>query len=136
MKPRVFVDTSFFKGLLDLEDDFHKKAEKVSRELEIKEAILVTSNFVIDESYTLLRVRCGLDAAKKLRELLFSGGGQIQIIRIQAQDEAKAWEMFLNPWKGLSFTDCTSFAVMKRLGLTQVAAFDDHFSKAGFKIFT
>ena len=34
----------------------------------------------------------------------------------------------------LSFTDCVSFAVMKRLGIGRAAAFDRHFSRAGFKM--
>jgi len=132
MKRKIFVDTSFFKSIIDPDDDFHQKADEISQKL--GKEVLVVSNFILDESYTLLRVRCGLDMVKKLREYLFSGNQEIKIVRVQVQDEAKAWEWFLNPWKGLSYTDCTSFAVMKRLNLESVATFDKHFSQAGFKI--
>lgn len=134
MKPKVFVDTSFFKALLDVRDDFHKKASAVSFILEKNRTKLITTNYILDEAYTLLRVRRGLEIAKKLRELVFSGDRNVQIVRVQADDEANAWKLFLNNWSGLSFTDCTSFAVMKRLDLKEVAAFDTHFTKAGFKI--
>ncbi|MFA7234316.1 MAG: hypothetical protein WC076_09405 [Terrimicrobiaceae bacterium] len=32
-----------------------------------------------------------------------------------------------------SFTDCTSFAVMRRLGLVEAATSDSHFQAAGFR---
>ena len=47
-------------------------------------------------------------------------------------DDAGAWEWFEMDWSKLSFTDCVSFAVMKRLGLTDVATFDEHFTRAKF----
>jgi len=35
----------------------------------------------------------------------------------------------------VSFTDCISFAMMKRLQIKQVFTFDYHFSLAGFDVF-
>lgn len=134
MKPSVFVDTSFFKALLDHRDDFYKEASAISFVLEKNQTKLITTNYILDESYTLLRVRRGLEMAKKLRELVFSGDRGVQVVRVQACDEAGGWILFLNNWSGLSFTDCTSFAVMKRLGLKEAVAFDRHFTQAGFKV--
>ena len=61
---------------------------------------------------------------------------KIKLVRSLPQDEAAAWEWFLLDWSDLSFTDCVSFAVMKRLGLEQVATFDKHFERAGFRMVT
>jgi len=36
--------------------------------------------------------------------------------------------------KDLSFTDCTSFAVMRELRVTTVITTDDHFSRVGFDV--
>jgi len=132
----IFVDSSWFKALLDVKDDFHPDALEQSRELKKQDALLVTSNFIIDETLTLIRIKSGLEIALKFRDKLVEMGNILKVVRILPQDEKAAWNWFPNNWRKLSFTDCTSFAVMKRLGLTHVAAFDDHFSQTGFKIFT
>jgi len=59
---------------------------------------------------------------------------RVRIRRVTAADEAKAWDWFGLDWSDLSFTDCVSFAVMKRLGIGRAAAFDRHFARAGFKM--
>lgn len=129
----VFVDTAFFKALADPKDDFHLQAIKILEQIEKESVRLVTTNFVLDETITLIRVRCGLERVKKFREIL-AGLASFKIYRILIKDEEKAWDWFWNDWSHLSFTDCVSFAVMKRLGIDRAATFDRHFVKAGFKI--
>ena len=131
--PRIFIDTSFFKALIDEKDDFHSGAVQILTSLEKDKANLVTTNYILDESITLLRIRCGIDRVKDLRRSL-AELKPLKIYRVFAQDDAKAWNWFWNDWSNLSFTDCTSFAVMKRLDLTHVATFDQHFKRAGFTI--
>ena len=54
------------------------------------------------------------------------------MIRITQEDEERAWDIFCrHEDKGFSFTDCTSFALMERLGIDAVFAFDDHFAQYG-----
>lgn len=129
---RIFVDSSFFKAFIDENDDFHSEAENLSKRWELEKCTLITSNYILDETFTLLRVRGGLKKALKLRDILAEHSLSIQIRRVTIVDDASAWDWFVNEWKGLSFTDCTSFVLMKRVGLTRVATFDRHFSQAGF----
>lgn len=131
---RVFVDSSFFKAVVDGKDEFHPQAVLILSELKKAKSELVASNFILDESYTLIRARCNLELAVKFREFLSKGLDLLRVERVTISDEIASWNWFLNPWKGLSFTDCTSFAVMKRLELSEVATFNNHFSKAGFKV--
>ena len=52
-----------------------------------------------------------------------------------AADELAAWKLFLDrPDKRYSFTDCTSFALMRRLGIEVALALDDHFRQEGFEV--
>ncbi|MEK7565841.1 MAG: PIN domain-containing protein [Patescibacteria group bacterium] len=129
---QIFVDTSFFKGLIDGRDDFHKEAVKIFAGMAKEDIVLITSNYILDETFTLIRKRRGRDKVKELRDFLAKAIPPIKIVRVIAGDEANAWGWFLKDWSDLSFTDCVSFAVVKRLGLDRVATFDQHFQKAGF----
>ncbi len=95
---------------------------------------MITTNFIIDETFTLVRKRRGMPKAKVLYDWIQGYATQLKLVRVLAKDEKRVWEWFWKNWKGLSYTDCTSFAVMERLGLKQVATFDDHFREAGFEI--
>ena len=129
---KIFIDTSFFNALVDKTDDFHKDAVHIWSKLKDENADLITSNFILDESFTLIRVRCGIEKALELRFILSESGAEIKILRTLAADEANAWNWFVKNWSKLSFTDCVSFALMKRLNLTRVASFDTDFKRAGF----
>ena len=135
MVENIFIDTCFFKAFVDVEDGFHKQAKKLWKKFkEENELVLVVSNFILDETLTLIRLRCGLKKAIKFRDLLAENSHLIKVVRVMVKDEAKAWEWFTKNWSKLSFTDCVSFAVMKRLGIRRAASFDGHFKRAGFKI--
>jgi len=55
--------------------------------------------------------------------------------RITEEDERKAREIIFTYFdKSFSYTDATTFAVMERLGITSVLAFDQHFTQYGFTL--
>lgn len=134
MTKTVFLDSSFLKGLIDFKDDFYQQAGKIWLRLRDERGNLITSNFIVDETLTLLRAKCNLETAVKFRDLLAENSYIIKIVRVTVADEAGAWQWFVNDWSRLSFTDCVSFALMKRLGVNRAAAFDEHFKRAGFKV--
>jgi len=134
MKP-IFLDSSFFKAVIDTDDDFYSKARTQWQSLINTNRSLITTNYILDETFTLVRVKCNLRRALELRDVLFKKKINLTIIRVTLDDDASAWEWFEKDWSKLSFTDCVSFAVMKRLGLTDVATFDAHFKRAGFIIY-
>lgn len=129
----VFLDTSFFKALFDPKDDFYQQAKGIWAKIQEEKVLTVTSNYILDESFTLLKKRNGHQVVKKFRDDL-AISKNIAVIRVIQDDEAKAWNWFLKDWSNLSFTDCVSFAVMQRLEMKRVATFDRHFAKAGFKV--
>ena len=133
-KEEVFVDTSGFKALLDEEDEFHQDAIKLWDRLRNEKIILLTTNYILDETFTLLRARCGIQLALDFRDLLVKSANVLKIERVTTKDESSAWNWFENDWSKLSFTDCVSFSVMKRLNIKRVVSFDIHFKKAGFKL--
>ncbi len=130
----AFVDTSFFKAYVDIKDDFHPQALQIFQKLKIEKMQLITSNYILDESFTVIRSKCGLDKALDFKSILEQFETDLKILRVLIIDEADAWDYFLNDWSNLSFTDCVSFAMMKRLEINQVVAFDEHFKRAGYKL--
>ncbi len=134
MDELVFLDSSFFKAIIDPKDEFHKKASRNLLEFKSKKTPLVTSNYILDETFTLIRARCGRLKLKEFRNFLNESEDEIKVYRVTVSDEAGAWDWILENWSNLSFTDCASFALMRRLRIKSVATFDTHFARAGFKI--
>ncbi|HCB23385.1 hypothetical protein A3B42_02160 [Candidatus Daviesbacteria bacterium RIFCSPLOWO2_01_FULL_38_10] len=134
MTQYFFVDTSFFKAYTDVKDDFHTQALQIFQKLKGAKAQLVTSNFILDESFTVIRSKRGLEVAKQFKKILEQFDADLKIMRVLVTDEAAAWEYFIKDWSKLSFTDCVSFAMMKRLDIRTAVSFDNHFERAGYKL--
>jgi predicted nucleic acid-binding protein len=102
--------------------------------LDSSQGRLVTSNFVFDETITLCAYRLGNDAAVRVGDALLDPH-VADLIRVTPRDEAAAWNLFRSRRdKSYSFTDCTSFVMMRRLRITAAAALDDDFRKEGFEV--
>lgn len=136
MMNNIFIDTSAFIALYFTDDDFHGKAVKILKKLRAKQAALITSNFILDEAYTFFRAKTNKKTAIGFAEFLAENTDIIKIIRVTVGDEQEAFKYFeALDGKGVSFTDCTSFALMKRLKIKRVFTFDKDFAKAEFKVF-
>lgn len=131
---QTFLDTSFFKAILDPKDEFSQKGILLQEQFIAEKSPMTTTNYIVDETLTLLRSRCGKEKAFGLREFISREDLYLDIIRVTIEDEQAAWNWFEKEWSKLSYTDCVSFAVMKRLGIQHVATFDHHFAQAGFTI--
>ena len=129
----IFIDTSALIALYLKKDDFHFRAIALLKKY--RESGWFTSNFVLDEVYTFVRLRCGKRPAIMFAEILESNSQKVRLERVTLEDEKEAFKLFAkHDFRGLSFTDCTSFAMMKRLKIKEVFAFDQHFVRAGFQV--
>lgn len=119
----IFVDTSAWFAAYVPTDPQHRA---------VRDAIeaaprLVTTDYVIDETLTLLRVRGHSQRALQLGALLWEGKIS-RLEYLQPADLQQAWTIFSQfRDKAWSFTDCTSLAVMRRLGVTSAISLDAHF---------
>ena len=58
-----------------------------------------------------------------------------EIIDVDTEIKDSAWKTFLKYTDHeLSFTDCTSFAIMKKHKLPKVFSYDSHFKALGFQV--
>ncbi len=129
----IFIDTGALVARYVRQDQYHVRANAYWSELERTRSDCVTSNFVVDEALTLLARRATYAfAAERARSLYASRA--IRILRPAEADELDAISYFSKfADQAVSFTDCVSFALMKRHGIQRVFAFDRHFELAGFK---
>jgi len=92
---------------------------------------LITTDYVIDETLTLLRARREPERALMLGEHLFSGV-LADIYYVSSEDIEESWRTFRQfSDKGWSFTDCTSKVVIEKLGITHAFSFDQDFRQFG-----
>ena len=127
-RSRIFVDTSAWYAIIDKNDKDHAAA--VSK-IQILDRPLVTSNYILDEILTLLKTKLGPTIAISFGQKLWDQEVST-LLRIIEEDEERAWSVFRKyADKGFSFTDCTSFALLERLDINTVFAFDDHFVQYG-----
>ncbi|HNZ27816.1 MAG TPA: PIN domain-containing protein [Spirochaetota bacterium] len=128
----IFVDTGFFYSFLDEDDKNHNVSINCFSN---RKELFVTSNYIIDELITLLR-------ARKIQINLFSNFIDslieekiMTVYRITHELELKSWKI-MKKYKehNFSFTDCTSFVVMKMKKINKVLTFDEHFKIMRFEI--
>jgi uncharacterized protein len=136
MTPRVvFVDTGAWVALRYRRDGQHVRARSLLRRLRQEGLSLVTSEWVLGETVTLLKARGAVDHALALGEAI-QAGRLGQLIEGTTDRRRRAWELFRR-YRGLrvGWVDCTSFAVMEEIGLRTVFGFDDDFAAAGFALY-
>ncbi len=127
---RVFVDTSAWYAYANRGAPEH---DRVRSAFVAHRGHLVSSNYVFDEIVTLCRMRVGHAAAVKVGNLL-QDLRVVDVVRITPEDDRDAWHLFQSRAdQEYSFTDCTSFVLMRRLKLTRALALDSDFRKEGFE---
>ena len=130
----LFVDTAGWMACVDAADPAHGPA-CAARDTALEEgALLVTTDYVMDETLTLIRMRLGLPAAKAWWEQV-EGSSRLRWEWVGVERAEKARKAFFRfRDKSYSFTDCTSFVVMQELRLKQALTTDHHFRQMGFQL--
>ncbi|MFM8683362.1 MAG: type II toxin-antitoxin system VapC family toxin, partial [Chthoniobacterales bacterium] len=96
--------------------------------------LLVTTDYVLDETLTLLRLRLGLGAARDWWEGI-SRSPRVIVAEVDAELRDRAMDWFFRYGdKDFSFTDCTSFAFMRQEKIREALTTDRHFRQAGFEV--
>jgi predicted nucleic acid-binding protein len=130
----VFVDTGGWMACADGADPAHVPC-RAARDgaLEAGHA-LITTDFVIDETLTLIRFRLGLRAANAWWQQI-DGSARLRWERVESDRFERARQLFFHYRdKDLSFIDCTSIVVMREMKLSAVLTTDRHFRQVGFEV--
>ncbi len=126
----VFVDTSALLAVLDANDGHHAHARAAWTRLIEDTERLATSNYVLVETYALVRSRLGMPA---LRALVEDVVPVLDVLWLDGDFHARASASLLAAGRRrLSLVDCASFVLMRQHGIQRVFAFDRHFTEQGF----
>lgn len=124
----IFVDTSAWFSMVVSTAEQHQAVKLC---FETLTEPLITTDYVVDETLTLLRARGYPKLALTLGEEFFHGS-VTGIHHLSEDDVQEVWEVFRQyDDKEWSFTDCASKVVMERLQITQAFSLDHHFRQFG-----
>jgi predicted nucleic acid-binding protein len=127
----VFLGTVGLIAVWNRSDQWHASAMAVFADLIRQQVPLTTTSYILLE--------CGKEAARRpyraqvvaLRQRLSAGG---HLIEPTPTDINQAWTDYARGLAGSAgIVDDVSFAVMRRLGLTQAFTNDVHFRTVGFQ---
>ena len=129
----IFIDTGAFLARYVQRDQYHERAIKHWQLLGQGRHRLVTSNFVIDETITLLARRTTYQFAADRAQIFFESEA-LSILRPDENDERDALKLFYKyADQKVSFTDCVSCILMKKNKIHIAFSFDRHFELMGFQ---
>ncbi|MEW6755519.1 MAG: PIN domain-containing protein [Candidatus Latescibacterota bacterium] len=133
MRP-LFVDTAGWVAAADAADPAQARVSAARDEWLAGGGLLLTTDYVIDETLTTLRFRLGLGAAETWWQQV-DGSSRLRVEAIDAPRAERARTLFFRYRdKDYSFTDCTSFVVMRDLRLQAALTLDRHFAQMGFQV--
>ena len=128
----VFMDTAGFLALWDESDEHHAAALQLQAQLARKQRRFLTTEYVADETATLLLVRHSHRAAVDFLDTI----ERSEALRLEWIDPARfhaaAAAFRKHADKEWSFTDCVSFGIMRELRIRDAFTTDHHFRQAGF----
>lgn len=132
----VFLDTSALVAFFDKNDANYERSRSFFRSLPKERIRVVITDYVLDECITMVLSRAGHGVAVKAGEFLLSSR-IVELIWLDETVKIESWEYFRkHDDKVFSFTDCTSFVLMKKMKLKKYFGFDDDFKQAGFMLHT
>jgi predicted nucleic acid-binding protein len=131
----LFIDTWGWLVLAKEKDPSFREVARLSRQSAERGGRWITSDYVLDEALTRLFAGSPFQQAKEFFEAIFDSKarGSLIIETINSERFQAAWRLRLR-YKDkprISFTDLTSFVVMRQAGIRHVLTGDAHFARAG-----
>ena len=129
----LFIDTWGWLVLANDRDPAYARVVELRRQYAARRAGWVTTDYVLDEAITRLFAAAPFARAEKFCDAIFEArrSSLLSVERITAERFESAWKLRVR-YKNkprISFTDLTSIAVMRELGLRQILTGDTHFDQ-------
>jgi len=134
VKP-VFVDTGAWIALTTHRDRFHRAAAAYARRLTLARTPLVTTNYVLMETYTHIRYDDGHAKALEFDSILQNlvKMRRLTVVWVTEDMHARALDIFRRyADQAFSVADCASFVVARDRKIREVFGFNSHFLTMSF----
>ena len=132
---KIFVDTWGWLALRDKREDRHEEIKELYFELRKEGCLFYTSDYILDETFTLLFRRLQFEEAKRSLDVIETAirNGYLHLVCVTAErfEKAKSLRIGFQDKPRISFTDFTSMVVMAELGITNILTEDEHFTQVG-----
>lgn len=138
MALKLFIDTWGWLTLRDRRENRHEDIKNLYLDLRGRGCSFYTSDYVLDETFTLLFRRLQFEEAKSSLEMIQTAikGGYLHLERISPErfEKAKSLRIRFQDKPRISFTDLTSMVVMTERGIIDILTEDEHFNQVGLDI--
>ena len=132
---RLFIDTWGWLALRDKREPHHPEVNRFYRDFRRRRGTAYTSDYVLDETVTLLFRRLPFSTAKKslesIQQAVAEGYLHLEWVTPERFEKAKELRSKFQDKPRISFTDFTSIVVMAECGITEILTEDDHFLQVG-----
>ncbi len=132
---KIFIDTWGWLTLRDRDETRHGDVKEFYQQLRDGNEMIYTSDYVLDETITLVFKRLPFKTAKeslaKLDKAIEQGYLQVEWVTPERFEKAKILRLKYQDKPKISFTDLSSMVVMEELGLKDIITGDEHFEHVG-----
>ncbi len=133
---RLFVDTWGWLVLANNRDPAFDAVSRMREAAGSQPGVWVTTDYVLGETLTRLFTVCPFALARRFSEGIFEASrqGLLDIEHVTPERFSAAWRLRLRyrDKPRISFTDFTSFVVMRELRLQHALTGDAHFEQVGW----
>ncbi|SLM32566.1 putative Toxin-antitoxin system, toxin component, PIN family [Desulfamplus magnetovallimortis] len=131
----IFVDTWGWINIFNRKESYHNSVINIYHEVRKEQGHIITTDYVLDELYTLFFKRLSLEIAHKafqtISETIEKGYVKLLWIKPERFDAASRLRIKFYDKPDISFTDLTSMSVMKEVGISEILTGDAHFTHVG-----
>ncbi len=131
----LFIDTWGWIVIHNRREPRHKEIKAFYQNFRDQKGIAYTTDYVLDETFTLLFRRLPFPQARESLELLDEaiqeGYLRLEWITPERFEQAKRLRLKFQDKPRISFTDLTSMVVMSERSITDILTEDAHFAQVG-----
>lgn len=132
---KLFIDTWGWLTLRDRKESRHQEVKDFYSQFRSQKGIIYTSDYVLDETITLLFRRLPFKTAKgslaTIDKAIKKGYLQVEWVTPERFERAKGLRLKYQDKPKISFTDFTSMVIIKELGFKEIMTGDEHFEHVG-----